>query len=204
MEILMLAGILVIAAGVMAFVGARSGARSDARPTQLVETTRAAAGLNAAVEQGSIAVLPFLDLSPAHDQEYFSDGLSEELLDVLARLPELRVAARTSSFSFKGRNVAVDSIGRALRVANVLEGSVRRSGERVRITAQLIDARTGYHRWSETYDRTLSDVFAVQDEISRAIVAALRVKLGEGRADGQRGGARARAQGRVPFPAGSA
>jgi adenylate cyclase len=126
----------------------------------------------------SIAVLPFLNLSGDPDRDYFSDGLAEELLNVLAQLPALRVASRTSSFRFRGSEVPIDSIGRALRVGHVLEGSVREEGARVRITAQLIDAATGYHVWSQTYDRDLTDIFDVQDEISRAIVSELRVRLG--------------------------
>lgn len=133
----------------------------------------------------SIAVLPFVNLSGNRDNDYFSDGLAEELLNVLAQVPELRVASRTSSFGYRGNDVPVDSIGRALRVAHVLEGSVRQYGQRLRITAQLIDTRTGYHLWSETYDRELKDVFAIQDEISRAIVDQLNVRLAA-RASGAR------------------
>jgi TolB-like protein/DNA-binding SARP family transcriptional activator/Flp pilus assembly protein TadD len=131
-----------------------------------------------------IAVLPFRNLSGDPAREFFSDGLSEELLNVLAQIPDLRVAARTSSFRFRDDQVPVDSIGKLLRVDHVLEGSVREDGERVRITAQLIDARTGYHVWSRTYDRNLRDIFSVQDEISRAIVAALQVKLTGSQAGG--------------------
>ena len=130
------------------------------------------------VAAASIAVLPFADLSPGKDQDYFSDGISEELLNALAQIPNLRVAARTSSFQFKGRNLDVAEVGRQLNVAHVLEGSVRRSGTKLRITAQLIDAQTGFHIWSSTYDRELDDIFAIQDEISRAIVEALVEKLG--------------------------
>ena len=130
------------------------------------------------VAAASIAVLPFADLSPGKDQDYFSDGISEELLNALAQIPDLRVAARTSSFQFKGRNLDVAEVGRQLNVTHVLEGSVRRSGTKLRITAQLIDAETGFHIWSSTYDRELEDIFAVQDEISRAIVEALVEKLG--------------------------
>jgi adenylate cyclase len=138
----------------------------------------------AAAEPPSIAVLPFVNLSGNRQNDYFSDGLAEELLNVLAQVQELRVASRTSSFAYRGNEVPVDSIGKALRVAHVLEGSVRQYESRVRITAQLIDARTGYHLWSETYDRELKDIFAVQDEISRAIVDHLQVKLTGARASG--------------------
>jgi len=125
----------------------------------------------------SIAVLPFADLSPAGDQEYFSDGIAEEVLNLLAQIPELRVTARTSAFSYKGKSHRITEIGRELNVAHVLEGSVRQAGRKVRITAQLIDARSDSHLWSQTFDRELDDVFAVQDEIAAAVVAELRIKL---------------------------
>ncbi len=125
----------------------------------------------------SIAVLPFVNMSSDKDQEYFSDGLSEELLNLLAKIPELRVAARTSSFYYKGKDVKLTDVARELQVAHLLEGSVRKSGNRVRITAQLIRASDGYHQWSETYDRTLEDIFAVQEEIAAAVVSQLKVRL---------------------------
>jgi TolB-like protein/predicted TPR repeat methyltransferase len=125
----------------------------------------------------SIAVLPFADMSPEGDQEYFSDGLSEELLNLLAKIPELRVAARTSAFSYKGKDIKIAQVGQELGVAHVLEGSVRTSGNRIRVTAQLIKSDDGFHLWSQTYDRTLDDVFAIQDEIAGAVVDALKVTL---------------------------
>jgi TolB-like protein/Flp pilus assembly protein TadD len=125
----------------------------------------------------SIAVLPFVDMSQSHDQEYFSDGIAEELLNLLAKIPQLHVAARTSSFSFKGKEVPIPEIAKTLLVANVLEGSIRKSGEQVRITAQLVRAADGYHLWSETYDRKLDDIFKVQDEISAKVVDELKVSL---------------------------
>jgi adenylate cyclase len=128
-------------------------------------------------DQKSIAVLPFVDLSQAKDQEYFCDGISEEILDALAKVEGLRVVARTSSFSFKGKNADVSEIAQKLSVQNVLEGSLRREGNRIRITAQLINARDGFHLWSDTYERELQGVFAVQDEITRSIVDALKIKL---------------------------
>lgn len=134
----------------------------------------------AEVQPRSIAVLPFVNMSNDPDQEYFSDGISEELLNALAKIRELRVAARTSSFAFKGKNQDITEIGEQLKVGTVLEGSVRKAGQRVRITAQLINVADGYHLWSETYDRELVDIFAVQDEISAAIVDALKVHLTEG------------------------
>ena len=126
----------------------------------------------------SIAVLPFEDMSEAGDKEYFSDGLSEELIDALARVDNLQVAARTSSFAFKGGSADIRTIADSLGVANVLEGSVRASGDRLRITAQLIQASDGFHLWTETYDRELTDVFEVQEEIAEAIATALLGTLG--------------------------
>jgi len=125
----------------------------------------------------SVAVLPFTNLSGDAARDYFSDGMSEELLNLLARVPGLQVASRTSSFAYKGRNVDIREVGRELGVETVLEGSVRQSGDQVRITAQLIDAETGFHLWSETYDRRLADIFQVQDEIAAAIVNKLRIEL---------------------------
>ena len=126
-------------------------------------------------KQHSIAVLPFVNMSD--DKDYFADGLSEELLNLLAQIKELKVTGRTSSFAFKGRNEDLREIGEQLNVTTVLEGSVRRSGNRLRITAQLIKVEDGFHLWSETYDREMTDVFAIQDEIAAKIVAALHVKL---------------------------
>jgi TolB-like protein/DNA-binding winged helix-turn-helix (wHTH) protein/Tfp pilus assembly protein PilF len=125
----------------------------------------------------SIAVLPFVNLSGDKDQEYFSDGLSEELIDMLTKVTDLRVPAHTSSFYFKGKQSTINDIAKVLRVAHVLEGSVRRSGKHLRITARLVRADDGYHVWSETYDRQLDDIFKVQDDIATAVVAALKVSL---------------------------
>jgi len=125
----------------------------------------------------SIAVLPFTDLSPGHDQEYFSDGMAEEILSALAKVKDLKVAGRTSSYSFKGKNEDLRAIGKALVVAHVLEGSVRKQGDRVRVTAQLIQVENGYHVWSETYDGDIKDVFELQERIARAIVGQLQVVL---------------------------
>jgi TolB-like protein len=130
--------------------------------------------------RSSIAVMPFTNLSGDSAKEYFSDGMSEELLNLLARVPGLQVAARTSSFAYKNRNVDVRQIGKELGVEAVLEGSVRQAGDQVRITAQLIDTDNGFHLWSETYDRKLADIFQVQDEIARSIVAKLRIELAPG------------------------
>jgi TolB-like protein len=125
----------------------------------------------------TIAVLPFVNMSPDPNQDYFSDGMSEELLNLLTKVTELRVAARTSSFSFKGQNVEIPEIAKRLNVAYVLEGSVRKAGDQVRITAQLVHANDGFHVWSETYDRKLDDIFAIQDEIAADVVKQLRITL---------------------------
>jgi adenylate cyclase len=125
----------------------------------------------------SIAVLPFTNLSGDPAKDYFSDGMSEELLNLLARIPGLQVAARTSAFAYKGKNIDIRQVGEELGVETVLEGSVRQAGDKVRVTAQLIDTETGFHLWSETYDRELKDIFAVQDEIAQAIVDRLKIQL---------------------------
>jgi adenylate cyclase len=125
----------------------------------------------------SIAVLPFVNLSGDIDNEYFSDGISEEILNLLTKLPQLKVASRTSSFFFKGKEIDIPTVAAKLRASAILEGSVRRAGTRVRITAELIDARSDSHLWSEIYDRELADVFAIQEDIARSIVDALQVTL---------------------------
>jgi len=125
----------------------------------------------------SIAVLPFVDMSQEGDQEYFSDGIAEELLNLLAKIPELRVISRSSAFSYKGKDFRLGVIARELNVANILEGSVRKAGNQVRVTAQLIEARSDTHLWSETYDRPLDNIFAIQDDIAANIVAQLKVEL---------------------------
>jgi TolB-like protein/Tfp pilus assembly protein PilF len=156
---------------------------SGARDAALVEATTQAVSEQAATEEAStesdksIAVLPFVNMSDDASNEFFSDGISEELLNLLVKIPELRVSARTSSFSFKGQNLGIPEIAARLNVAHVLEGSVRKSGNQVRITAQLVKADDGFHLWSETYDRTLDDIFAIQDEIAGAVVDALKLTL---------------------------
>jgi adenylate cyclase len=154
--------------------------QTDGQATNVDEKialTPVAAATKPAITNQSIAVLPFLNMSEDGANEYFSDGLSEELLNLLAKIPELKVAARTSSFQFKNRTGDIADIAKQLKVANILEGSVRKSGNQVRITAQLIKADDGYHLWSETYDRTLENIFAVQDEIAAAVVDALKITL---------------------------
>ena len=145
--------------------------------TSVTSAVEPAASTTAAIAAHSIAVLPFVDMSPQKDQEYMSDGIAEELLNLLVKVPGLQVAARTSSFSFKGKEFTIADVARDLHVANVLEGSVRKSGNRVRITAQLIEADTGFHLYSETFDRSLDNIFAIQDEIAAAVVAELKVTL---------------------------
>src|SRR6516162_114537 len=125
----------------------------------------------------SIAVLPFANMSGDPEQEYFADGISEDIITALSKLPQLFVIARNSSFTFKGRHVLVTEVARSLGVGHVLEGSVRKSGSRVRITAQLIDASTGGHVWAERFDRDLTDIFAVQDDVTVKIVSALSLNL---------------------------
>jgi len=127
----------------------------------------------------SVAVLPFVNMSGDAKNDYFSDGITEEILNALAQVPNLKVAARTSAFAFKGKEEDLRKVGEVLDVATVLEGSVQKSGDEVRITAQLIDTRSGYHLWSEKYDRKLTSIFAVEDEISKAIADKLRVQLGD-------------------------
>jgi adenylate cyclase len=147
---------------------------------QQLEEARKAGRSEALVESygdNSIAVLAFDDMSQAGDQEYLSDGIAEELLNLLAQIPELRVISRSSAFSYKNKDVQVAQIARELNVAHILEGSVRKSGDRIRITVQLIDARSDTHLWSETYDRTPDDILAVQDEIAQTVVRQLKVKL---------------------------
>ena len=151
-----------------------------ARDTELIEETAQQVRSNVLVESygdKSIAVLPFVNMSSDPEQEYFSDGISEELLNLLARIPELRVISRSSAFSFKGKDLSIPAIAKQLNVAHILEGSVRKSGEQVRITAQLIEARSDTHIWSETYDREILNIFAVQDEIAGEIAAKLQIAL---------------------------
>ncbi|CAN5770569.1 hypothetical protein BH20VER1_BH20VER1_22740 [soil metagenome] len=145
----------------------------DSRPTSPSTATKA----TQQPDQKSIAVLPFTDLSAGRDQEYFGDGLAEELLNVLVQIDGLSVASRTSSFAFKGKNLSVPAIAQALGVAHIVEGSVRRVDNRLRVTAQLIDVATDRHLWSQTFDRQATDVFAIQDEIARSIAEALKVRL---------------------------
>jgi TolB-like protein len=168
-----LAGLLVIAVAYIIFN------RYYLEP-RAVETKQAALVGNITKTQKTIAVLPFVDLSPNSDQEYFVNGLSEELLDCITQISNLRVTARTSSFSFKGSNKTVQEIAGVLGVENILEGSVRKAGNALRITAQLVRAVDGFHLWSKTYDRELKDIFAVQKDIATAVANELKATLGIG------------------------
>ncbi len=179
----------VFAAGLLVVLGIGLGAGWFLRPTTDSHSVSLPAASTApATEENatltpvskSIAVLPFVNMSADAENEYFADGISEELLNVLVRVEDIGVASRTSSFAYKGRELGAAVIARELKVNHILEGSVRKSGNRVRITAQLIDAIEDRHLWSETYDRELTDIFAIQDEIANAIVAALRGTLGSG------------------------
>ncbi|MCJ7815589.1 MAG: hypothetical protein MUP31_06010 [Xanthomonadales bacterium] len=150
---------------------------TDTRPGPSRETTITRDSPAETDNRKSIAVLPFVNMSGDVENEYFSDGISEEILNLLVKLPELRVASRTSSFIFKGKEVSIPTVAKELRVDSVLEGSIRRAGDRVRITAQLIDAASDSHLWSETYDREMKDVFAIQDDIAQSITDALQITL---------------------------
>jgi TolB-like protein/tetratricopeptide (TPR) repeat protein len=154
--------------------------RTDATEATTIPTVSGATG------DRSIAVLPFSDMSAERDQEYLADGIAEEIINALTRVGSLRVAARTSSFAFKGRNEDAGQIGRKLKVGTILGGSVRKAGNRLRVTAQLVNVTDGYQLWSERYDRELADVFAVQDEIAESVVGALSIVMGKagGRARG--------------------
>jgi TolB-like protein/Tfp pilus assembly protein PilF len=174
-SLLLIAVVTLIGLGYFAVDKLVLSKREAAAKPAAVQPSQAATP--AQIPDKSIAVLPFVDMSEKHDQEYFSDGLSEELLDLLAKTEGLQVIARTSSFYFKGKQVTITEIANTLHVAHVLEGSVRKAGGTMRVTAQLIRAKDGVHLWSDTYDRDFKDVFKVQDEIAAAVVKALQIKL---------------------------
>lgn len=168
---------LLVAVGIGLGAGWFLRPEAPPAPLETAQAPSAAALVAAGAPARSIAVLAFDDLSPEGDQAYFAEGISEELLNLLARIEDFKVAARTSSFKFRGQQADIGEIGRALNVETVLEGSVRKSGDQVRVTAQLIEVSSGYHLWSASFDRRLENIFAVQDEIAAAIVQALRLKL---------------------------
>jgi len=145
--------------------------------TSKTTTAQSIAAVRSAIPEKSIAVLPFMDMSAQKDQEYFSDGLAEALIDLLTQVQDLKVPARTSSFSFKGKSADIATVAAKLRVAHILEGSVRKAGNTIRVTAHLIRADNGYHLWSKTYDRDVEDIFKVQDEIAGIVVEALKARL---------------------------
>ena len=165
-------GVLVIAVGMLLADKFLLQSENTPAASETASTTTAPVA-----DTNSIAVLPFVDMSPAKDQEYFTDGLTENLLHALAQIKELKVAGRTSSFAFKGQNTDLREIGEQLNVSNILEGSVQKAGDKIRVTAQLINTVDGYHLWSKTFDRDLTDIFSVQDEIADAVATALRKNL---------------------------
>src|SRR5262249_16252415 len=150
---------------------------TNLRPQAVAVSSAVAPTHPAAITEKSIAVLPFVNMSSDKDQEYFADGLTEELIDHLTHNPDLKVIARTSSFAFKGRNLDIRTVAAQLGVANVLEGSVRKAGMELRITAQLVRASDGLHLWSQTYDRKFNDIFRTQDEISTTVAKALNAVM---------------------------
>lgn len=172
--------IMVVLALALAYFAVDKFVLDPSRDQALIEETTQQARSDALVEsygEHSIAVLPFVDMSANKDQEYMSDGIAEELLNLLAKIPELRVISRSSAFSFKGKDIDIPEVARQLNAAYVLEGSVRQAGDQLRITAQLIEGRSDTHLWSETYDRKLENIFQIQDEISAAVVAQLKIAL---------------------------
>ena len=171
LEVILIAAVVAMGAGWLWQTVA-----SDA-PSSAVSATAPDAGIPTIERDPSIAVLPLENMSTDKEQQYFSDGISEELLNVLSKVPELRVIARTSSFAFKGQDLPVPEIARRLNVASILQGSVRKAGDRVRISVQLVRATDGAQLWSETYDRSLDDIFLVQDEIAASVVEQLKLKL---------------------------
>jgi len=178
----MIIGVLAVAVAYLLLKG--SEPFSQPQPVPVVEVGEEKRALTPALETGpSVAVLPFVNMSGDANNEYFSDGLTETLLNMLAQLPDLRVAARTSSFAFKGKDTGIGEISNTLGVEHILEGSVQKAGNRVRITAQLIRGKDGFHIWSKNYDRTLEDIFAIQDEIAADVAGVLDAKLLDGGAE---------------------
>jgi len=172
--------VVVVLAAAVAYFAVDKFVLEPERRAEVAREARQEGRVEAVLEQyldKSIVVLPFANLSPDPDQEYFADGLSEELLNLLAQMPELRVISRSTAFTFKGKEIAVPEVAKKLNVSHVLEGSVRKAGDRMRITAQLIEASTDTHLWSQTYDRTVGDVIAIQDEISAQVVSQLEIHL---------------------------
>lgn len=176
-ELLIVAGVLLIAGVALQLVRDGSGDVPESAPPPAIAAVSPGDESSPEPDPGSIAVLPFADLSPGRDQEYFGDGIAEELMGVLSRIEGLRVASRTSSFSLKGKGLDAREIGERLRVASVIEGSVRKSGDRLRVEARLVSARDGFHLWSDRFDAGAADIFAVQDSIAVSVARALEVRL---------------------------
>jgi TolB-like protein/Tfp pilus assembly protein PilF len=171
-EFAILATIVVLAGGTLWWYVSRIDERAWVADTAVPDTKH-----RPPADAASIAVLPFADMSPGKDQEYFADGIAEELLNLLAQIPQLRVISRSSAFSYKGKDAKITDVAHDLNVAHILEGSVRKAGNKVRITVQLIDARSDTHVWAQTYERPMNDIFAVQDEIAAAVVEQMKLKL---------------------------
>lgn len=169
--------VAVVILGAAAYIAVDKIWISNRAMSPTASTTIASGPSSAAIPEKSIAVLPFVDMSERHDEEYFADGMAEEVLNLLAQVPDLRVPGRTSSFYFKGKQATMADIARTLGVANVLEGSVRRSGTTIRVTVQLIRAANGYQLWSKNYDRRVEDVLKVQDDIAQSVVGTLKASL---------------------------
>jgi TolB-like protein len=184
---LMIIAILLAIGGTFLWRDSRTE-HGDERAAAVAPAQPVSAPATPAISDKSVAVLPFVDMSEKKDQEYMSDGIAEELLNLLAQVPELKVIARTSSFAFKGEKIEIAEIAKKLNVAHVLEGSIRKSGNTLRISAQLIRTADSTHLWSETYDRPLDDIFKVQDEIANAIVQALQIRLAGGEVSRRKGG----------------
>ena len=175
-ELTIITLLLVVGGSLLWMNSRRSGQDVPVSKSRSAYTTPASPALGA--PRTSVAVVPFANLTGDSGKEYFSDGMAEEMIDALARVPNLKVPARTSSFAYKGKNIDIRQIGRDLGVGTILEGSVRSAGERIRVTAQLVDAQSGFHLWSQSYDRDFKDIFKLQDELAGAIVEALKINLG--------------------------
>jgi TolB-like protein len=178
-EMMIASILLVIGAGLlMVLVRAPSENAQPPAATMAAVSSATSGATTSATPRTSVAVVPFANLTGDPGKEYFSDGMAEEMIDALARVPNLKVPARTSSFAYKGKNIDIRQIGRDLGVGTILEGSVRSAGERIRVTAQLVDAQSGFHLWSQSYDRDFKDIFNLEDELANAIVDALKINLG--------------------------
>jgi TolB-like protein len=177
-ELMIASILLVIGAGLLMVLVRTPGENAQAPAVTAAASSATTSAATSTTLRTSVAVVPFANLTGDISKEYFSDGMAEEMIDALARVPNLKVPARTSSFAYKGKNIDIRQIGRDLGVGTILEGSVRSAGERIRVTAQLVDAQSGFHLWSQSYDRDFKDIFKLQDELASAIVEALKINLG--------------------------